>query len=241
MAFNAKLYPQFVVASHQAIEKYLKCILCLYRVPATKVGHDVCEALRLADEQLPFKMELHAGVRRTIQSLDESSRQRYSELPWYIEGYTLPRVDHTVWELRRYCQPIDHDALAPDGTDPEVMQSIAAASALRPHKFKIVGGVLESVIASKKHPARVALLRHNLLYSGNRHRKTVKTGTGLAGGNPPLANLPEIIDDVAKLVKVPPEIVRACKEVWLPEKQRVEAQNREALRKREGETRSPAT
>lgn len=235
MAFRAQLYPQFVVASHQAIEKYLKCMLFFYRVPATHIGHQVGEALKLADAQLPFKMDLHGGVRNTIKLLDQTSLQRYVELPWYVEGYTLARVDHTVWELRRYCQPIDHDALAPDGTDPEVMRSIASAAAKRPHEFKIATGVLESLIVDKKHPARSALLWQNLMFSG-RHRKTIKVDRSkFAAGNPPLLNLPQIIDDVVKLVKVPPPIVKACKDVWLPEKRRLDAENEEALRRMRAE------
>jgi HEPN domain-containing protein len=235
MAFRAQLYPQFVVASHQAIEKYLKCMLFFYRVPATHIGHQVGEALKLADAQLPFKIDLHPGVRGIIKLLDETGPQRYFELPWYIEGYTLARVDHTVWELRRYCQPIDHDALAPDGTDPEVMRSIASANAKRPNAFKIASGVLESVIVEKRHPARAALLWQNLMFS-SRHRKVIKVDRGkFAAGNPPLSNLPQIIDDVVKLAKVPAPIVKACKDVWLPEKLRLDAENEDAIRRMRAE------
>ena len=55
LACRHELFPQFLWASHQAVEKYLKAILLYNRVRATKVGHDLARALSLA-ESLQFKV-----------------------------------------------------------------------------------------------------------------------------------------------------------------------------------------
>jgi hypothetical protein len=49
MAYRAKLPVQFLWASQQALEKYLKCILFIRRVPAKDVRHRLARALQLAD------------------------------------------------------------------------------------------------------------------------------------------------------------------------------------------------
>ena len=41
MAYRAQLAAQFLWASQQAIEKYLKCILFIRRIPAKSVKHDL--------------------------------------------------------------------------------------------------------------------------------------------------------------------------------------------------------
>src|SRR5437867_3718571 len=50
MACRAALVPQFLWASQQTVEKYLKCILLLNRIPARKVFHDLDRALRKIKE-----------------------------------------------------------------------------------------------------------------------------------------------------------------------------------------------
>jgi hypothetical protein len=46
MACRAALVTQFLWASQQTVEKYLKCILLLNRLEAKKVRHDLRKALR---------------------------------------------------------------------------------------------------------------------------------------------------------------------------------------------------
>jgi hypothetical protein len=45
MACRARIAVQFLWASQQTIEKYLKCILLLHRIPARKVRHNLGAAL----------------------------------------------------------------------------------------------------------------------------------------------------------------------------------------------------
>jgi hypothetical protein len=47
MAYRARLYPQFLWSGLQTIEKYLKCILLLNRIPAKGVWHDLDAGLQL--------------------------------------------------------------------------------------------------------------------------------------------------------------------------------------------------
>jgi HEPN domain-containing protein len=46
MAYRAGLSYSSLWASQQAIEKYLKCILLLNRIPAQQVAHSLDEALK---------------------------------------------------------------------------------------------------------------------------------------------------------------------------------------------------
>ena len=45
LASRAALVTQFLWASQQAVEKYLKCILLMNRVPAKNLQHDLIRAL----------------------------------------------------------------------------------------------------------------------------------------------------------------------------------------------------
>jgi hypothetical protein len=50
LACRAQLPVQFLWASQQTLEKYLKCILFLHHIEARKVKHDIRLALKLVEE-----------------------------------------------------------------------------------------------------------------------------------------------------------------------------------------------
>jgi len=100
LACRHELFPQFLWASHQAIEKYLKAILLFNRVKATRVGHDLALALSLT-ETLPFKIELSSRSRKFIAHLAEVGEFRYIDIPFYVHGHILIDLDLAVWEIRR--------------------------------------------------------------------------------------------------------------------------------------------
>src|SRR4051812_47441089 len=68
LACRYELFPQFLSAAHQAIEKYLKAILLYNRIKATRVGHSLAHALSLANA-LSFKIELCPRSRAFIDHL----------------------------------------------------------------------------------------------------------------------------------------------------------------------------
>jgi len=218
LACRADLMSQFMWAAQQAIEKYLKGILCLHRIPAVDLGHNVPAAVALL-KRLPFDVELDEQSAKTIQHIGVYGPYRYLEAPWIVVGYVLPRLDRAIWELRRYCQAINHERLNTSGVDPRFEESIKQSKSQMPQRFKIPGGLLETIVGKKDHPARSALVWQNQYY-GSSTRKQITAPWKLSGANPPLMHHPEILDEVAHLVHIPAIVRRACKDVWLPAKQK---------------------
>lgn len=212
MAYKAQLYPQFLWSGLQAIEKYLKCILLLNRIPATKVSHDLGAALQLLKKHSPFEIRLSKASLQFIEYLDTYGRFRYLESPFHLLGLEIARLDKSVWEIRRYCRVLEYNVTLPDGTEKPMLQTELKeieSSESRPfHKFKLIGGVLEKLLADKKHPARKALVGQNLFF-GSRTRKRVKLPQSFHATNSPLSLNPEILEEVLSYVFLPKDVINA--------------------------------
>src|SRR5215468_6849430 len=63
MACRAALLPQFLWASQQAVEKYLKCILLLNRIDAREAYHDLGKALDRIDASGKLSLDLTRGTK----------------------------------------------------------------------------------------------------------------------------------------------------------------------------------
>jgi hypothetical protein len=209
LACRHELFPQFLWAAHQAIEKYLKAILLYNRVEATEVGHDLALALSLT-EALPFQIELSSRSRKFLAHLAEVGEFRYIDIPFHVHGHILIDLDLAVWEIRRYCQvlnvfgkvlPLDEQKLL------DAARSALADSKAEPrHKFRLQNGLLEKVLNDRKHPSRSALLWHNPCY-GARTRATVRAKSHLSAQNPLLFLYPEMLDELVKYVFIPKKLV----------------------------------
>ena len=106
LAYRARLIPQFLWSSLQAIEKYLKCVLVLNRVPAPR-GHNLAEILQVFEKNKKFEMRLTDATRKFLLYLDTYGRHRYYETPYYTEGHELISLDRAVWEVRRYARVME--------------------------------------------------------------------------------------------------------------------------------------
>ena len=82
------------------------------------------------------------------------------------------------------------------------------AAKFSPHKFQIMGGRLESIIAKTDHPSREPLLWQNTFF-GCKPRKTVKVSECMEAGNSPLYLHPEILNEVLKYVFLSKDVIRA--------------------------------
>jgi HEPN domain-containing protein len=164
LAYRAQLIPQFLWSSLQAIEKYLKCVLVLNRVRAPK-GHDLAEILEVFEKNKKFEMRLTGSTRKFLLYLDTFGRHRYYETPYYAEGYELISLDRAVWEVRRYARAMDYTIKTLDGHVVNLLHHEIAANESAekhsPHRFTIIGGRLESIIARREHPSREPLLWQN--------------------------------------------------------------------------------
>lgn len=163
-----------------------------------------------------FALDLSADTVRFIKTLEDyGAEHRYYEVSYNIRPFDMVRFDRAVWELRRYCQPLDYDIIA-DGKTVNLLthelDRVHRAKAELKKGTCIMGGTLEKIIEEKEHPAREALIWNNLFFGPSR-RKAVKMRPDWEAGNSPFFLHPEIIDEVVKLdVFIPKEIVEGVRQ-----------------------------
>lgn len=204
MAWRARLLPQFKWSAQQAIEKYLKCILLMHRVPAKNVNHDIAEALKKTKE-LPFEVVLRPFGRGLVDHLAIYGEYRYLDVSNFTDGHDLPKLDMAVWDLRRYCQVLHviGEAL-PDAEQKLLEESLLAlknSNSVPPNKFRLRDGMLETVLADKAHPSHRPLIYQNAFF-GNRSRKKISSRAHFQTTNAPLWLYPQMLDELLKYVKI---------------------------------------
>jgi len=211
LAFRARLIQQFLWSGLQAIEKYLKCVLVLNRICARR-GHNLAEVLQVFDANKKFDLALTDGTRQFLVYLDTYGRHRYYETPYYTLGHELLSLDRAVWEVRHYARVMDYRIKDLQGGNIERLPYEVAANEVAgkppPHRFSIIGGRLEALIANRDHPSREPLLWQNAFF-GRRSRKQIRLSSGLDAGNSPLSLHPEILDEVLKYVFMPKDVIQA--------------------------------
>ena len=74
-----------------------------------------------------------------------------------------------------------------------------------PHKFSIIGGRLETIIAKHDHPSREPLLWQNLFY-GRKSRRAITLPGRMEFGNSPLYLNPTILNEIVKYVFLPKDV-----------------------------------
>lgn len=204
MAYRADLIPQALWASQQAIEKYIKCILLLRRVESRKPTHSLAKLLLKLEARFPLR--LAPETRRFIDYIDVYGPDRYLTYPYAVEGLEMPKLDQTVWEIRRYCIP-HNSGKSPSGSliADLNMKQIVDGEGKPPQAYRtLFPGFLDSVIAKKAHPARQHLVWKNLCF-GRSLRKSIRINEVFQSVNSPLALYPEIYDEVSKYVHLPKE------------------------------------
>jgi len=194
LACRAQLAVQYLWASQQAIEKYLKCILLLHRIPATKMYHDLHVGLMAMQESGKVTLDLAHPTVEFINYLDKYGQFRYLDISNVALGHDLPRLDRAVWELRRFC------TLTLEPRQARLLEGKPAPRVLLP------GGELEGIMANKNNPAREALLWQNGFF-GERIRRTVSLANWIKASNSPLYLNPQILDEVLKFVSLPSKLI----------------------------------
>lgn len=189
LAYRADLTMQYLWASQQAIEKYLKCILLLNRVPAKEVRHDLARGLSEI-EAAGIRLNLTQLTKDFITYIDTYGQFRHFEASPYMFGSDIVKLDRTVWELRRFCTLSEH------------RRQVVLQDGVPVPKVRLSGGYLERVIDKDKHPAREPLLWQNGFF-GKRLRKKVRVKGGFHAENSPLVLNPHLLDEVVKYVHLP--------------------------------------
>ena len=202
LAFRARLMQNFLWSSLHAIEKYLKCILILNRIKAPN-SHNLEEILKVFNDNKKFDLTLSNETRTFLLHLDTYGRDRYYEAPYFTESFNLISLDKAVWEIRLYARVMDYPHIDLHGQKIEMLQHEIAANEYAkkqpPHKFSIIGGRLEAIIAKSNHPSREPLLWQNAFF-GQKSRKIITLPSRMEAGNSPLYLNPTILDEILKYV-----------------------------------------
>jgi len=196
MAFRAGLGANCLWESQQSLEKYLKCILLLNRIPGKRVLHDLREALNLIKTSNKLLLGLSRRTMDFIDRIDEIGRFRYLEVSRAAFGLDIVNFDRAAWELRRYCTLSEA---------PRLVKLRQGASA---PKYSLVGGYLEKVLDDLENPAREPLLWNNAFF-GRRQRHRLRMKTWVKAANAPLYLNPQILDEILKYVYLPKEVITA--------------------------------
>jgi hypothetical protein len=159
----------------------------------------------VCNEDGPLSRHLARFKARTVESLEAfrplvEAVASLHKIP-LVTGRERYQLDTAVWEIRRYCRPFDPSTLG------EVIAEIEASNQRPPHRFKLKGGLLEDILANRKHPARPALIWSNRHFT-SRFRKRIRLG-GLHAENAPLTLYPEMIDEVCKYALLPRQVIHA--------------------------------
>jgi hypothetical protein len=215
MAYRARLIQPFLWSALHCLEKYIKGILVLNRVEAHK-GHSVLPGVEMMKQHGKFELDLSVDTLKFIKRLeDDGAEYRYYEVSYDIEPYDIIRFDRAVWELRRYCQPLDYDIVDMSGKTVNLLshelERVQRAKTRNEKGTCIMGGVLEKIIEKKDHPAREALIWNNLFFGPSR-RKSVSMQSTWESGNSPFFLYPEIIDEVIKYVYIPKGIAEGVRQ-----------------------------
>jgi HEPN domain-containing protein len=200
LAFRAGLNTQFLWASHQAAEKYLKYILLRHRIRANDVLHDLEKAVSRIHASGKLKLDLTESSTDFLKRLNQQGPYRYLEVSNYTFRLDIIALDRTVWELRRYCK------MDMESAGLRLEEGVVAP------RVWIDGGFLETVIEDNGHTAREALLWQNG-YFGRRRRRVRLGGHFFRAHNSPLFHHPEILDEVLKFVYVPRGVAEAYREL----------------------------
>ena len=214
MAYRARLIQPFLWSALHCLEKYVKGILVLNRVKAHK-GHSVLPGIEKMKLHGKFELDLSADTVDFIKKLEDyGAEYRYYEVSYDIRPFDMVRFDRAVWELRRYCQPLDCDVIDMNGKTVNLLtyelDRVHRAKAMREKGTCVMGGVLENIIEKRDHPAREALIWNNLFFGPSR-RKRVKMRPDWEAGNSPFFLHPEIIDEVVKYVYIPNDIAEGVR------------------------------
>jgi len=198
LAYHHQLPEPSLWQSQQALEKYLKCVLLLNRIPAIDGGHSLTDALRKIEANQSLSLQLTPATRELIEHLDEFGTERYLTTSMLAFGANVVHLDRAVWELRRFCS-----------TD-ERPRKLTLIHGKRPPRYSI-GGWIESVLSEpRESERRRALVRENGFW-GPKRNTIVRVLRWMTTSNAPLWMHPEILPLAARYIYLPKHVIAGYK------------------------------
>lgn len=217
-SFRSSLYLQFVWLAQQSIEKYLKCILPLNKIEpikdkngAVKGTHSLKILLEQWRKENLFKIRIRKESLEFIDYLDRFAiHSRYLSAPIYVRSEHLTQLDATVWDIRRYCKPLNYSIQMLEGKVKsfleDELEKIIKSEDLPPQKFVLdASAFLEKIINDKYHPAREFLIWKNK-YFGKRVNRNIEVNLNPLAIQSELSISPHMVDVVGKHVFLAKEV-----------------------------------
>jgi HEPN domain-containing protein len=98
-----KLTEQFLWASQQAVEKYLKGILLFHDENTIGLSHNLNTAFKKAQQIEALGLTITQPCIEFMDYLNSQGPNRYFVVPRSTPGKELLSLDDLVWQLRRFC------------------------------------------------------------------------------------------------------------------------------------------
>jgi len=177
ICYKAQLWEPFLWLSLQSFEKYLKAILLYNRISSKNLGHDLDKALHKIDNNIEIGFSVPEDVRQFMSYITNYGSNRYFEHSFGIDGEVLHKFDRSIWYIRRYCFYMDWCREKFDGTKVYYLKSNIQKvnnkeNESKPHKYKIIGGLLERIIDSKNN--QYQYLVWNNFYFGRQKKNRIR-------------------------------------------------------------------
>ena len=220
---------QFLWASLQACEKYLKAVLLFNERSArydgplpspgqkgkNEFGHDLVRLFKAVRMITDLPLDKPDWLPQFSDYLTRFGNNRYLTKATYAVGDELRLLDEAVWTLRRFCQSFDWSPPEKDGSPGKNLRPQLIAHVANPARREnpaldrplgAIDGHLEKVLKrTRNDAARAALVWKNLFYA-KRQRHTLLCVQHSSSANPPHTrdwfNTPAITDFVNNYFKL---------------------------------------
>ncbi|PNK61099.1 hypothetical protein [Psychrobacter sp. FDAARGOS_221] len=210
LAYQNNLIQQFLWSSLHCLEKYTKCILVANGISAKDFGHVINPAIDLFEEKESLSLNLSVDVRKFNEDL-ELARYRYITVSNISKGSDILLLDKAVHEIRWYCQQFSSNK---EDRKPQILELAdknGEAEIKNIERISLNGGVLESILNDKKHPARKALIYQNAFFS-TRKRSTVSINKSITAYNSVFFENPDLFQLAEGYIRIEKEVKRAYKD-----------------------------
>jgi HEPN domain-containing protein len=211
--YRAGLDLQFLWASSQAMEKYLKGILLYNALDTRDLGHKLVASYKrvLTISDIPFNFPPDTGA--FLEYLELYGPDRYLQHPYFTHGEELLQLDRIVWHVRRFCQYLRGELRKPSGERVRLLEahirSLSRPALFEnPTRFRILGGYLERVPDSNRTALRANLVWKNTYFGDHRRRRHVRSFPARSVSVNPVHFLePDVFWHMRKRVKFPRPVV----------------------------------
>lgn len=207
IAYRKQFDQQFRWCALQALEKYFKAILLYNSVSTKNLGHNLVRALNRVREIVDLGFELPAtDTEHFIKYISEYGSDRYFSYPTYLIDKALPTLDKTIWSVRRHCffmrQTVKVDGIEKNLFEQNKQKTTDKYFEEQPHKYRILGGYLESVIDNRL-PAYDDLVWKNFYYGKVKKHQVNNFPCRVTNANPTHTMHPEAFNELSELVYFP--------------------------------------